>query len=93
MMKFFLQTTLLFRAFAFLVALILIASLFSAQLAPYDTYVTDPQLILKAPSAEHLLGTDNYGRDILSRILVGAKTTICAAFFIILAAEIGIAHV
>ena len=86
MMKFFLQTPLLFRAFAFLVALILIASLFSAQLAPYDPYVTDPQLILKAPSAEHLLGTDNYGRDILSRILAGGKTSIFAALFIILVA-------
>ena len=86
MMNFFLQTPLLFRAFAFLVALILIASLFSAQLAPYDPYVTDPQLILKAPSTEHLLGTDNYGRDILSRILAGGKTSIFAALFIILVA-------
>ena len=86
MMKFFLQTPLLFRTFAFLVALILIASLFSAQLAPYDPYVTDPQLILKAPSAEHLLGTDNYGRDILSRILAGGKTSIFAALFIIFVA-------
>ena len=86
MMKFFLQTSLLFRAFALLAVLILIASLFSAQLAPYDPYVTDPQLILKAPSAEHLLGTDNYGRDILSRILAGGKTSIFAALFIILVA-------
>ena len=86
MLNFFLQTPPLFRALTLLAALILIVSLFSAQLAPYDPYVTDPQLILKAPSAEHLLGTDNYGRDILSRILVGAKTSIFAAFFIILAA-------
>ena len=86
MLNFFLQTPPLFRSLALLAALILIVSLFSAQLAPYDPYVTDPQLILKAPSAEHLLGTDNYGRDILSRILVGAKTSIFAAFFIILAA-------
>ena len=86
MLNFFLRTPPLFRALALLAALILIASLFSAQLAPYDPYATDPQLILKAPSAEHLLGTDNYGRDILSRILVGAKTSIFAALFIILAA-------
>ena len=86
MLNFFLQTPPLFRSLALLAALILIVSLLSAQLAPYDPYVTDPQLILKAPSAEHLLGTDNYGRDILSRILVGAKTSIFAAFFIILAA-------
>jgi len=85
-MNFFLQTPRLFRAFALLTGVILIVSLFSAQLAPYDPYTTDPQLILKAPSAEHLLGTDNYGRDILSRILAGGKTSIFAALFIILAA-------
>ena len=66
MMNFFLHTPPLFRLLALLAALILIASFFSAQLAPYDPYATDPQLILKAPSAEHLLGTDNYGRDMLS---------------------------
>lgn len=86
MMNFFLHTPPLFRLLALLAALILIVSLFSAQLAPYDPYATDPQLILKAPSAEHLLGTDNYGRDILSRILAGGKTSIFAALFIILIA-------
>ena len=86
MMNFFLHTPPLFRLLTLLAAFILIASLFSAQLAPYDPYATDPQLILKAPSAEHLLGTDNYGRDILSRILAGGKTSIFAALFIILIA-------
>ena len=85
-MRSFTKTPLLFRVLALLSALILITSLFSAQLAPYDPYATDPQLILKAPSAEHLLGTDNYGRDILSRILAGGKTSIFSALFIILAA-------
>ena len=85
-MQSFTKTPLLFRVLALLSALILITSLFSAQLAPYDPYATDPQLILKAPSAEHLLGTDNYGRDILSRILAGGKTSIFSALFIILAA-------
>ena len=86
MMNFFLHTPPLFRLLTLLAAFILIASLFSAQLAPYDPYATNPQLILKAPSAEHLLGTDNYGRDILSRILAGGKTSIFAALFIILIA-------
>ena len=85
-MRSFTKTPRLFRVLALLSALILITSLFSAQLAPYDPYATDPQLILKAPSAEHLLGTDNYGRDILSRILAGGKTSIFSALFIILAA-------
>ena len=86
MLNAFLQTPRLFRALALLAALILIAALCAAQLAPYDPYATNPQLILKPPSAEHLLGTDNYGRDILSRILAGGKTSIFAALFIILVA-------
>lgn len=85
-MNFFMQTPPLFRVLTFLAAFILLVSLFSGQLAPYDPYATDPQLILKPPSAEHLLGTDNYGRDILSRILAGGKTSIFAALFIILIA-------
>ena len=86
MLNAFLKTPRLFRALALLAALILIASLFSAQLAPYDPYATNPQLILKPPSAEHLLGTDNYGRDILSRILAGGRTSIFSSLFIILIA-------
>ena len=85
-MNIFTKTPLLFRILAFCTVLILIVSLFSAQLTPYDPYETDPQLILKAPSADHLLGTDNYGRDILSRILAGGRTSIFSALFIILAA-------
>lgn len=86
MLNAFLQTPRLFRALALLAALILIAALCAAQLAPYDPYATNPQLILKPPSAEHLLGTDNYGRDILSRILAGGRTSIFSALFIILIA-------
>ena len=76
----------LFCILALLSGLVLAVSLCAAQLAPYDPYATDPQLILKAPSAAHWLGTDNYGRDILSRILAGGRTSIFAALFIILAA-------
>ena len=86
MLSAFLKTPRLFRALTLLAALILIASLFSGQLAPYDPYATNPQMILKAPSAEHLLGTDNYGRDILSRVLAGGRTSIFASLFIILIA-------
>ena len=70
-------------------ALILVVSLFAAQLAPYDPYATDPQLILQPPSAAHPCGTDGYGRDLLSRILFGARTSICAALLIILVAATG----
>ena len=76
-----------FRVTALLCALILLASLFAAQLAPYDPYATNPQMVLAPPSGTHLLGTDNYGRDILSRILAGGRTSIFSALFIVLAAS------
>lgn len=79
----------LLRLFAGASVLILVVSLFAAQLAPYDPYATDPQLILQPPSAAHPCGTDGYGRDLLSRILFGARTSICAALLIILVAATG----
>ena len=76
----------LFWGLALLCALILIISLLSPYLAPYDPYATNPQMILAPPSDQHIFGTDNYGRDIVSRILAGSRTSIYAALFIILTA-------
>ena len=83
------KAPLLLRLLAVASILILVVSLFAAQLAPYDPYATDPQLILQPPAAAHPCGTDNYGRDLLSRILFGARTSIGAALLIILIAGTG----
>ncbi|AIQ53769.1 putative D,D-dipeptide transport system permease protein DdpC [compost metagenome] len=45
-------------------------------IAPYDPYVTNMANKLQAPSASHWFGTDNFGRDILSRVLYGARISI-----------------
>ncbi|MEK3788994.1 MULTISPECIES: ABC transporter permease [Paenibacillus] len=45
-------------------------------IAPYDPYATDTSVKLTAPTSEHWFGTDNYGRDILSRVLYGARISI-----------------
>ena len=42
-------------------------------ISPYDPIATDLKSILKQPSAEHLLGTDNLGHDMLSQIIYGAR--------------------
>ena len=47
-------------------------------LAPYDPLKTNFLLIRKAPSAAHWLGTDDLGRDILSRLLFGARASLLA---------------
>lgn len=50
-----------------------IMALIPSILAPYDPYAKDLSLRLLPPSSEHLLGTDDLGRDILSRIIHGSK--------------------
>ncbi len=65
------------------ISLILIISLFSSYIAPYDPYETNVKAMLLSPSKEHLLGTDGYGRDTLSRILVGSRTTIFVSLGIV----------
>lgn len=58
-----------------IIALVIIA-VFAPVLAPYDPDVQDYANILKAPSKAHLLGTDEYGRDILSRIIYGTRVSL-----------------
>ena len=74
------------RSFYYLsgmISLLLMGSLFSSWLTPYDPYVTNPDAIFSSPNAVHWLGTDGHGRDILSRIIVGSKTSIFSAFVIV----------
>jgi peptide/nickel transport system permease protein len=56
--------------------LISLSALFAAQVSPYDPNEVDILNQLQGPSAEHLLGTDLYGRDILSRIFWGGRVTL-----------------
>ena len=52
---------------------------FGPALSAYDPFSVDFSVKLKAPSADHVLGTDNYGRDVMSRIFTGARYTLLAA--------------
>lgn len=62
-----------------LVVLIILVAIFAKFLAPYDPYEQNPAIKLQMPSAEHLMGTDNFGRDLLSRIIYGARTSLLVA--------------
>ncbi len=61
---------------AVLLVLIVLAALFAPWVAPYDPYYTDLSKTMQPPSAEHWFGTDNTGRDMLSRVLYGARSTL-----------------
>jgi peptide/nickel transport system permease protein len=58
--------------------------IFGPSLSPYDPLGIDFSVKLNPPSSEHLLGTDNYGRDLMSRIFSGARYTLLAAFISVL---------
>lgn len=51
-------------------------AVFAPFLAPYDPFYMDGTAALAAPSGQHLFGTDNMGRDILSRIIYGARISL-----------------
>ena len=61
---------------AAIIVLIVVLGAAAGWLAPYDPLATDYSAMLSAPGAEHWLGTDAYGRDVLSRIIFGARTAL-----------------
>jgi peptide/nickel transport system permease protein len=60
-------------------ALFVLAALISFIWTPYDHTALDIPNKLKVPNGDHLLGTAHFGRDILSMIMVGARTSIAVA--------------
>jgi len=54
----------------------IITAIFASQLAPYDPFQLDLDNALQQPSWQHALGTDTLGRDILSRIIYGSRTSL-----------------
>lgn len=69
--------------FASLAALLIVASFFSESLCPYDPYEQTLEMAKAAPSAEHWLGTDRYGRDMLSRVIAGSYTSIFSTLLLV----------
>jgi ABC-type dipeptide/oligopeptide/nickel transport system permease subunit len=55
---------------------IVLGAIFAPWIAPYDPYFTDLTKAMQAPTAAHWFGTDNTGRDILSRVLYGTRNTL-----------------
>lgn len=72
----------------FLTLFYVLLALFAPWLAPYDPTLQDADLIQKAPSAAHLMGTDSLGRDVFSRVIYGGRlalaVTACAAAIAVL---------
>jgi peptide/nickel transport system permease protein len=58
----------------------IVVALAAPVLAPYDPYAQDLGSTLSGPSRVHLLGTDNVGRDVLSRVMWGTRVSLIAGF-------------
>ncbi len=63
-----------------IILLLLIISLLSPWLAPYDPGQIDLTNVLTSPSMKHLCGTDQLGRDVLSRMIWGARISLMVGF-------------
>ena len=63
-----------------ILTILIITAIFAPLLAPYDPLEANILSRLQMPSAEHWLGTDNLGRDILSRIIYGSRISLQVGF-------------
>lgn len=66
---------------ALLLATIIAITILSPWIAPHDPLAMDPLQRLKPPSQAYILGTDNYGRDLFSRMLLGGRISLMIGLF------------
>ena len=71
-----------------LIFIILFAAIFGNSLAPYDPYFVNLKDSLLPPSSQHWFGTDVNGRDLFSRILVGASSSLLSTLAVIMFAAL-----
>ncbi|ARK29929.1 ABC transporter permease [Halalkalibacter krulwichiae] len=62
--------------FGFILVAMVFVAIFADFIAPYDPYNQDLRNALQQPSAAHWLGTDNLGRDVLSRVIYGTRVSL-----------------
>ncbi|MEA3156492.1 MAG: peptide/nickel transport system permease protein [Betaproteobacteria bacterium] len=62
------------------IVIMAVCAVFAPWVAPYDPLTVDYATMLAAPSWEHWLGTDSFGRDVISRIIYGARTALAVGF-------------
>lgn len=74
-----------FRVLLVIVLALLLLAVFAPYVSPCDPYKTDTAHLLSGPGPGHLLGTDDLGRDIFSRILTGLRISLFSAISVVLA--------
>jgi ABC-type dipeptide/oligopeptide/nickel transport system permease subunit len=77
-----------------MIVLTLLIAIFAPLVAPYDPLVGDYAAVLQHPSREHIMGTDQFGRDVFSRIIYGARISMAVGIlsqlaFVLIGVPIG----
>ena len=78
----------LFVTGAILLLVVLLATLAADLIAPYSPLKNDFRYRLGAPNGTHLMGTDNFGRDVLSRVLYGGRTSLAIGLMAVLSSTL-----
>jgi peptide/nickel transport system permease protein len=81
-----------------ILAIVILLSIFGSALAPQNPLTINANALFQGPSAQHLLGTDYLGRDVLSRLMAGTRLSVLTAFEavgigLVIGAPLGIATV
>lgn len=77
---------------AFMVSVSIVVAILASIISPYSPDQMDIVAMMAPPSSHHLLGTDNLGRDILTRLFWGARVSLIVGFFsVVMAGSIGTA--
>lgn len=79
------HTRIKFIVLAILAALVLLVALFAPFIVPYDPYAQNLPAALQEPNSQHWAGTDRYGRDLFSRIIMGAQSSLFATLVLVAA--------
>lgn len=66
-----------------LAGILILIAIFADKVCPYDPYVQDLAEAMKEPSANHIMGTDQYGRDMLSRVIMGTRISILSTLALV----------
>lgn len=69
--------------FGALALLLILCSFFSEYLTPYDPYLQNLDIAKQPPTRAHPLGTDRYGRDMLSRVIAGSRASIFSTLLLV----------
>ena len=69
--------------FSVLAVALLLCAVFAEQLCPYDPYLQDLSNAKAAPSIAHPFGTDAYGRDMFSRVIIGSRSSVFSTLLLV----------